>query len=402
MIGLLNKEFNISSDSIAVSYSELSQLKLTIKTFIISLATYFAWFLSSIFYIKSRHQAIDTMVDNSMVLTNNTISINSTDYQRTNSQHKHIFFVTDRNRLVKNSLLTGFGRHRGNKLSYGLSTISLPNNHKRGRLELPKKLHFEFKAETAKHFKQVEIQDSDKNNFYSSINQSLQRNKDKRLLIYIHGFNVKFDESLMQLAQVSHDINFDGVPISYSWPSQGGCHALKYVIDSNNANWSESHFKAFLLDLLANTEAEKISIIAHSLGGKILSRVLQELERTNKSKLFDQIILAAPDVDAELFSEQMLKVNQIANQITLYTSAQDKALALSEKVHLYQRAGQSTDKILILPSINTIDVKLLKSSHSYFSNEIIDDIQKVILQGLLPKQRGLTNIKLQYAQFWQL
>ena len=40
-------------------------------------------------------------------------------------------------------------------------------------------------------------------------------------MVFIHGFNVPFEDAIYRTAQLAHDLDFDGAPILYSWPSRG-------------------------------------------------------------------------------------------------------------------------------------------------------------------------------------
>jgi esterase/lipase superfamily enzyme len=43
----------------------------------------------------------------------------------------------------------------------------------------------------------------------------------KSAFIFVHGYNVTFEDAARRTAQMSYDLSFDGAPVFYSWPSQG-------------------------------------------------------------------------------------------------------------------------------------------------------------------------------------
>ena len=72
----------------------------------------------------------------------------------------------------------------------------------------------------------------------------LTRSNKKTLLLFVHGFNVKFANAALRTAQLAHDLKFPGVAMFYSWPSQGDTSA--YLHDEEAAQISESFFNRLL------------------------------------------------------------------------------------------------------------------------------------------------------------
>ena len=116
-------------------------------------------------------------------------------------------------------------------------------------------------------------------------------------------------------------------------------------------------------------------------------------ELGEESALFNQIILAAPDIDAEIFCRDLAPaLTSSSNRVTLYASSNDQALVASKQVHGYARAGDSGAGLVVLPGIETIDVSRLDTSllgHSYYgsSNPILLDIRQLIEFALPAAQR---------------
>ena len=44
----------------------------------------------------------------------------------------------------------------------------------------------------------------------------------KQVFVFVHGFNVSFENALRRTAQIAYDLNFDGAPFLFSWPSGDG------------------------------------------------------------------------------------------------------------------------------------------------------------------------------------
>jgi esterase/lipase superfamily enzyme len=99
---------------------------------------------------------------------------------------------------------------------------------------------------------------------------------------------------------MAYDLKFQGAPILYSWPSQG--ELAKYTFDENNVEWSWRHLYDFLQALSQQSGATTIHLIAHSMGNRALTNALQRMPQSTTT-LFREVILAAPDIDADLFRQ---------------------------------------------------------------------------------------------------
>jgi esterase/lipase superfamily enzyme len=211
--------------------------------------------------------------------------------------------------------------------------------------------------------------------------------------VFVHGYNVTFAGAARRTAQIAHDVEFSGAPIFFSWPSQGGL--LKYTIDENNVEWAVPHLKQFLLDVTRQSGATHVNLIAHSMGNRALTEAIREIQMQLQSEatLFNQVILAAPDIDAEIFRRDLAPaLVRTAQRVTLYASSRDQALAASKKVHGYSRAGDSGSELVVLDGIETVDVSQLDTNllgHSYYgsSNPILRDMQQLIERALPAAQR---------------
>src|SRR5690606_6222320 len=138
----------------------------------------------------------------------------------------------------------------------------------------------------------------------------------------------------------------------YSWPSNGD--VKKYTHDIENINWSRPHIKQFIKDALEKTGAEKVYLIGHSMGSRGLASTLIELyaENPEYKKRIDQVILAAPDIDVDIFKRDIAPVLINAGaSITLYASSNDKPLASSKLINGHPRAGDTTPDIVVVRGI---------------------------------------------------
>jgi esterase/lipase superfamily enzyme len=145
------------------------------------------------------------------------------------------------------------------------------------------------------------------------------------------------------------------------------------------------------------------------MGNAVLTGALTQLGREHLSEekcLFREVLLTAPDIDAQLFEEEI--VPAIANprqRITLYASSNDKALKRSADLAA-SRAGMAGEFLLVMDGIETVDVSDLDTDflgHSYYGDHrlVVDDMRLVVLSHLPPKERGLKEAKKKSLTYWR-
>jgi esterase/lipase superfamily enzyme len=230
--------------------------------------------------------------------------------------------------------------------------------------------------------------------YYEQLRQTVNRSARRELFVFIHGFNVSFEDAARRTAQIHYDLKFDGAPIFFSWPAHDR-FILTYAADETNVAWSAPHFKQFLLEIVKHSGAQSINLIAHSMGNRALAAALREieLEMHQQARLFNQVILAAPDIDADDFRNNIAPAMQrTAQRLTLYASAHDEALLASQFIHRGPRAGDAGDGLIVIPGVDTIDVTAIDTSlwgHSYYgsSNPVLHDLRMLLSRAIPPRDR---------------
>ncbi len=106
-------------------------------------------------------------------------------------------------------------------LHLGTSVVSLPPHHRKGELERPSIFKLEFKEDANKHVMVQRIETMECDAYFKELQTKVGQSGTQSALVYIHGYNVQFDDALMRMAQLAVDMEYDGVPILYSWPSRG-------------------------------------------------------------------------------------------------------------------------------------------------------------------------------------
>ncbi len=315
----------------------------------------------------------------------------------------NVFFATDRNRSKSKKPSDMFGVERGSSLTYGTCKVSIPRDHRMGELESPSIWRLEFRQDPEKHVVLLQVSVQQQREFFAEISARVKKSVKKNAFVFVHGYNVSFEDAARRTAQISYDLGFDGAPVFYSWPSQGT--VAGYVVDETNIEWAQTNIKRFLDDFAVRSDAENIYLIAHSMGSRGLTRAFTQLvaEKPALRTRFREVILAAPDIDAEVFKRDIAPKLAPA---TLYASSQDKALELSRKFHGYPRAGDSGARLLIMPGVETIDASNVDSDflgHSYFgeATSVISDMFYLIKEAKRADARfGLQPVDIPEGRYW--
>ncbi len=278
-------------------------------------------------------------------------------------------------------------------LHLGVSEVSLPKNRKPGELPAPSIFKLEFSENADRHVTIQRIDRMSPDEFFSGIDGVLHRDDSESALVFIHGYNVAFDDAMRRTAQISADVKFEGASILYSWPSQG--QTLSYATDESNVAWSITHLETFLLDLRQRTGVKKVHLVAHSMGNRALVGALERLALRfpDKQPMFGQVVMAAPDVDTDEFVKRYVSsVSNCATRATLYASSGDRALLASMKLHGYRRLGLTSSPQPTFAGIDVVDVSPIDTSilgHSYYGSHplMLQELRELIYSGTGPVDR---------------
>jgi esterase/lipase superfamily enzyme len=220
---------------------------------------------------------------------------------------------------------------------------------------------------------------------------------------------VTFEDAARRTAQMAYDLRFEGAPVFFSWPSQGSL--LGYTVDEANVEYARSDLRAFIAEFARTSKAEQIYLVAHSMGNRALTAAVVDLFREApdvKAKI-KEIILAAPDIDADVFKRDIAPAIAGKGQpVTLYASSNDWALAASKKFHGYSRAGDTGQALTVVPGVVTIDSSEVETDflgHSYFaeSTSIIADMFDILSGITKPEdRRHLVPVDAQVGRYWKI
>ncbi len=306
-----------------------------------------------------------------------------------------VYYATDRARSGSDRPERFYGGDRGD-LELGIATVTIPNDHEPGMLEAPSIWRLEFSYAPSKHVVLQSVTPVDPDGFFGRLQGEFDGPEAREAFVFVHGYNVTFEQAAKRAAQIAFDMNFFGVPILYSWPSRGT--TIGYVADTAVVRLSGRRLSRFLEDLVEKSSAPTIHVVAHSMGNRALTDALELLAlrkgvAEGDDPLLGQVLFAAPDVDAGLFKEMIPTIRPVAERLTLYASEEDWALVTSRKLHGdAPRAGQGGGDTLTTPTLDSVDMSELGEdmmAHSYFANDssALADILTLFWQNADPGTR---------------
>jgi esterase/lipase superfamily enzyme/uncharacterized caspase-like protein len=249
-----------------------------------------------------------------------------------------VLFGTDRNRDGN-----GFGTARPGILATGEALVSIPEEHRAGRVEMPAQSLFGItlgqSPNPRAHFATLSLKIVGTGDF-SALPIPVPRESGaggtSDALLYVHGFNTTFQDALYRSAQLSWDAQFTGQTFMYSWPSEG--KAASYLYDRESISVALPSFRQFVDLAASKTASKKIDVIGHSLGARL---VMEAAARPSDGRglKFGQIVLFSPDMDPDEFDILCVQARKNVERITIYARRDDKTLGAASLLTGRPRAG---------------------------------------------------------------
>jgi esterase/lipase superfamily enzyme len=224
-----------------------------------------------------------------------------------------------------------FGGERADALSYAAVTVSIPPNRQVGQVQWPAAPPGDPKRD----FVTVSADYIDNKTFAASIVETARKTKNPRVLIFVHGFNNRFDDAVYRFAQIVHDSKAEAVPVLFTWPSRGNVELRSYTYDRESANYSRDALEELIDTLTSNPSIKEVHLLAHSMGNWVTLEALRgrSLRRVARGEdKVKQAFLVAPDVDVDVFRATIKRMGPNRPKMLLFLSQDDGALALSKEI----------------------------------------------------------------------
>lgn len=223
-----------------------------------------------------------------------------------------------------------FTGERARAIDFANIVVSIPpdNARKIGDVQWPKKLP----GNPATDFVTVKAEDMDLPQARAWFNSKIKQSPKRQALVFIHGFNNRFEDAVYRFAQIVHDSDAKVVPILFTWPSRGS--VLAYGYDRESTNYSRDALELLLTALADDPNVDEVSILAHSMGNMVALEALRQMAIRDKRvpAKIRNVMLASPDVDVDVFRRMMVDIGPTGPKMTLFVSRDDRALQVSRRV----------------------------------------------------------------------
>jgi len=305
------------------------------------------------------------------------------------------FFATNRS-VDENAQPYGmFGAGRGNDVTYGKSYVILRRSLDTFEIEPEYMIKMDIVDEPSEAATLSHNEIFSREDFSGDLNTAINRSDNNSVLIYVHGFNVSFEEAAIRSAQLSYDIGFSGTTVFFSWPARG--EYPTYIADVESAQASQQYFESMINDVLYLTSANRIYLVAHGLGARLASRVMKSVLLTQpgfRSRV-KELVLVAPDIDVNEFTEELVPyIATVDSPVTVYAFGDDSSMAISKSLSDGIAVGDNSEGVVLVSRVETIDAGGADASlaaHSGFSDtsSILADIWDLIYNGSRANSRRL-------------
>ncbi|EJT00953.1 hypothetical protein RCCGE510_31696 (plasmid) [Rhizobium sp. CCGE 510] len=245
-----------------------------------------------------------------------------------NSTKVDMLVTTTRSRsAIQGEMFTG---ERALAPAFADITVSIPpaNVRKIGEVAWPRRLP----SNPATDFATLKADEITRDDAKKWLSASVRKSQDRSVLVFIHGFNNRFEDSVYRFAQIVKDSGVHSTPVLVTWPSRGSL--LAYGYDRESTNYTRNALETLFQYLARDPEVKEVSILAHSMGNWLALEALRQMAIRNGRlpAKFENVMLASPDVDVDVFRQQIVDMGKQHPKFTLFVSRDDRALAVSRRV----------------------------------------------------------------------
>lgn len=280
---------------------------------------------------------------------------------------------------------TLFSGERGVDLKVDAVTVSIPPDRARqaGQVQWPRKVP----ADPAKEFATIRVEPLEE------VGEQRQWMRghggaSRRVMIFVHGFNNTYEDSVYRFAQIVHDSKANVAPVVFTWPSRAS--VFDYAYDRESTNYSRDALEELLQRMARDPSVGEVTVMAHSMGSWLAVEAIRQMAIRNGavSPKITQVLLASPDLDVDVFAQQIRSLGPKKPQFTVFVSRDDRALDLSRRISgNVDRLGQVDPTVepyrsaFINAGIRVLDLTSLEGQDSLGHNKFADSPEVVRLIG---------------------
>jgi esterase/lipase superfamily enzyme len=244
--------------------------------------------------------------------------------------------------------------------------------------------------------------------FWGQVQGEIARTASQSVVVFVHGYNYGFERHCSAAAELQRTLEGKAVVLMFSWPSNG--RPTDYIPDQADVEWSVPFLARLLADLGDRLGPERVQVLAHSLGSRGVLFALERLKGERERRpLIGQLVLMAPDFDAQIFVERLPALLPLTTGITLYASSNDTPLKASRQLHDSPRLGEGGAFLTVAESMQTVDVspvgryQVLGHEYFLFHPRVAADLAVLLGEGRAARDRpGLRPARSNGLDYWEL
>jgi len=235
---------------------------------------------------------------------------------------------------LRGEMFSGF---RSRTPSFADIIVSIPPDRSRqiGEVQWPQQVP----GNPATDFVALRSEEVGKDEAIATFSRLIKKSPTRQAVVFVHGFNNRFEDAVFRFAQIVHDSGTDAAPVLFTWPSKGSI--LAYGYDRESAGFSRNSLEKLLRWLANDPNVSTIAVLAHSMGNWVTLEALRQMAiRDGRiAPKIKTVLLASPDVDVDVASEQITSMGPQRPNFVLFTSTNDEALAVSRNLWGAPRLG---------------------------------------------------------------
>jgi len=234
-----------------------------------------------------------------------------------------------------------FGSEREDQLKFGSFDTHIEPSLGLGMLINPTEW---FQNE---EIKLEEIRTLERDAFVSQVRRLVEESPHRGLLVIVHGFREAFPSALRKTAFLGHILDINSPVLVFDWPGNQGSSLRGYQRARAVAKESGAELARTLELIINEVQPEKLWLVANSMGGQVVADAFHLLYANpalaDSEIELEDVVLTAPDVDHEEFNSRFKKeIGALTRNLTVYVSANDRALVVSRIINRGRRGGEST------------------------------------------------------------
>ncbi len=193
----------------------------------------------------------------------------------------------------------------------------------------------------------VDVRAQEKEAFLAMLRQQVQASSDQSLLVVVHGFREGYPSALRKTAFLAHVLDINTPVLVFDWPGDQGSSLRGYRRARQVAEESGAELARTLELIINEVQPKRLWLLANSMGGQVVadafSLLHEDADFADSQTEIENVVLTAPDVDHEAFNNRFKQdILDLAQNVTVYVSSNDRALLVSRLINRGLRLGEST------------------------------------------------------------